>query len=136
MNIAQQKMRDDTRELLGVTGCRSLRELRERAIMFPCQSSHADMLHGIVQAGDHWVSWCDAGTWSHDVHDTREEAAQTVMAGMKILYEDFHAERMERDGLSVVVGENRDGNGNLIGWSFSLDSDGLNHGFDECYGEY
>lgn len=65
--------------------------------------------------------------------DSWNDAAESQLESMKILYEEFHSTFLEENNLEVVVVRNHDGDGRLVGWSFSCDSDGASHGNDESY---
>lgn len=131
--------RSDRQELIETCGSKDMMDLRRESVFFPPNHRHGDGMDWAVFAtkGETFVSWCDdGGAVNWEVHDSWNEAAEHQLAGMLILYEEFHAEDMEREDLAVVVSRNTDGDGRIVGWSFSLDSDGGNHGYDETYGDY
>lgn len=130
------KLRQQTRDLREVTGL-AISKLHEKSIKFDHNNRHSDITWGIVEtkAGT-YVSWCDTAEGEFEIHDTYDEAAEHQLEGMKVLYEQFHDETIKDLDVEVVVGRNHDGKGRLVGWSFSLDSDGMCHGYDETYGEW
>jgi hypothetical protein len=96
----------------------------------------ADGWHICEGCNGKFVSWCDFSEYTFDVFDSWNEAAESQLEGMKVLYQEFHSEFLEANELEVVVGRNHDDEGRLVGWSFSCDSDGASHGNDESYGAY
>ena len=130
--------RPDRQALIDTCGLKTMTALRQASTFFPPNLFSEGTDWAVVKTdGETFVSWCDdGGSVNWEVHDTWNEAAEHQLEGMRILYEEFHTEDMEREDLEIVISRNTAGDGRLVGWSFSLDSDGGSHGYDETYGDY
>lgn len=138
--MAPRTLTDADRELLAATGFTSMRQLEAASTYFACQDYHSDMTWGVVRCphAEKYFAWCDepSGEKSWTIHNSWNEAAEHHLEGQKILYEEFHAEYMRDMELEVDIARTYDGDGRIIGWCLSLDSDGASHGCDERYGEF